>query len=59
MIPLSPDGTFLFEILHILALARYNGADTGEVLEAADHIKPGNMESFLDAFAELAWRVLT
>ncbi|KAJ5126316.1 hypothetical protein N7448_005620 [Penicillium atrosanguineum] len=58
MLPLSSDGTFHFEILRILALARYNGADIGEVLEAAEHIEPGNMESFHDAFADLASRVL-
>jgi dienelactone hydrolase len=58
MLPLSTDGAFDFEILRTLALSRYRGADVGEVLEAAEHIEPGNLESFHDAFDKLATRVL-
>jgi dienelactone hydrolase len=58
MLPLSPDGAFNFELLRTLALSRYRGADIGEVLEAAEHIEPGNTESFHEAFADLASRVL-
>ncbi|KAJ5752136.1 hypothetical protein N7520_009053 [Penicillium odoratum] len=57
MLPLSPDGAFHFEMLRTLALARYKGADIGEVLEAAEHIESGNMKSFHDVFANLAARV--
>ncbi|KAI2623547.1 2,6-dihydropseudooxynicotine hydrolase [Hypomontagnella submonticulosa] len=57
MLQLNSDKNFHFEILRVLALAPYQGADIGEVLVAADHIAPGDFESFYTAFNDLATRV--
>ena len=56
MFRLSQDDSFHYEILRTLSHARYNGADVGEVLEAASAITAGNMESFYEAFNALAIR---
>ncbi len=53
---LNHDPDFHFEILRVLGLAPYGGADIGEVLIAAGQIKPGDFESFADAFTTLANR---
>ncbi|KAI9739568.1 MAG: hypothetical protein M1834_006286 [Cirrosporium novae-zelandiae] len=57
MIPLNPDRTFHFELLRVLAHARYYGADIAEVLEASSQIEPGNFESWCTVFTTLAYRV--
>ncbi|CRG91953.1 hypothetical protein PISL3812_09007 [Talaromyces islandicus] len=57
MYQLSKDSDFHFEILRVLGFAPYEGSDIGEVLTAANKIKPGDMESFSDAFNALATRV--
>ncbi|KAH8680734.1 Alpha/Beta hydrolase protein [Xylariales sp. PMI_506] len=54
---LSPDESFNFEVLRALGLTRYAGADVGEVLQAAASLKPGDFESFHDAFYKIAVRV--
>ncbi|KAH8804378.1 Alpha/Beta hydrolase protein [Xylogone sp. PMI_703] len=54
MLPLSTDVTFHFEILRILAHARYGGADVAEVLSVASRIKPGDFDSWHLAWLELA-----
>ncbi|KAK1714119.1 Alpha/Beta hydrolase protein [Colletotrichum acutatum] len=50
MLRLSPDDSFHFELLRLLAHATYGGADVGEVLAIASEITPGDFESFHDAF---------
>ncbi|PHH85644.1 hypothetical protein CDD83_136 [Cordyceps sp. RAO-2017] len=55
--PLSRDAVFNFEILRPLSLSAYDGADVGEVLQAAAAIVPGDFESFAGAFGRLAARV--
>ncbi|OTB05947.1 hypothetical protein M426DRAFT_21378 [Hypoxylon sp. CI-4A] len=57
MLQLSSDEDFHFEILRDLSLVPYQGADVGEVLVAANQIKPGDFESFYTAFNDLANRV--
>ncbi len=57
VLPLSSDSIFSFEILRILAHARYGGSDIAEVLTAANGIAPGNFSSFSSAFHALADRV--
>ncbi len=57
ILPLSSDSIFSFEILRILAHARYGGSDIAEVLTAANGIAPGNFSSFSSAFHALADRV--
>ncbi|KAH7137845.1 Alpha/Beta hydrolase protein [Dactylonectria macrodidyma] len=57
MIPLSPDHSLHYEILRILSAARYQGADIGEVLEAASKIDHNKLSTFHDVFAALAERV--
>ncbi|KAI0385986.1 2,6-dihydropseudooxynicotine hydrolase [Hypomontagnella monticulosa] len=57
MLQLNSDENFHFQILGVLALAPYQGSDIGEVLVAADHIVPGDFESFSTAFNDLATRV--
>lgn len=57
MYQLSDDSDFHFEILRVLGFAPYEGSDIGEVLIATNQIKPGDMESFSDAFHSLAKRV--
>lgn len=57
MFQLSNDTEFHFEILRVMSLAPYEGADIGEVLVAANQIKPGDFESYSTAFNSLATRV--
>ncbi|CAH0046982.1 unnamed protein product [Clonostachys solani] len=57
MFQLSSDDDFHFELLRVLSLAPYEGADIGEVLVAAKKIDAGNFESFHDAFFDLATHV--
>jgi dienelactone hydrolase len=57
MFQLSSDTEFHFEILRVMSLAPYEGADIGEVLVAANQIRPGDFESFYTAFNSLAIRV--
>ena len=57
MLPLRQDSSFSYEILRDLGLARYSGADVGEVLQAAGNINAGDMEGFSGTFASLAHRV--
>ncbi len=57
MFLLSPDESFHFELLRLLAHARYHGADVGEVLEATSHVKAGDIESYYSAFNALALRL--
>lgn len=54
MLKLSSDADFHFEILRVLSVAPYQGADIGEVLVAANQIVPGDFESFYAAFNDLA-----
>ncbi|KAF4781375.1 hypothetical protein HER10_EVM0010935 [Colletotrichum scovillei] len=58
MLRLSPDESFHFELLRLLAHATYGGADVGEVLAIASEITPGDFESFHDAFVKRAERIL-
>lgn len=55
--PLSSDSDFHFEILRLLGLASYEGADVAEVLVATNRIAPGDFDSWYDAFNSLANRV--
>ncbi|KAJ2978194.1 hypothetical protein NQ176_g3951 [Zarea fungicola] len=57
MFQLNDDESFNFEILRTLSLSVTDGADLGEVLVAAQQIKPGDFESFSSAFNSLADRV--
>ena len=59
MYQLSNDTEFHFEILRVISLSPFEGADIGEVLVAANQINPGNFESFYTAFNSLAIRVQT
>ncbi|KHN97589.1 2,6-dihydropseudooxynicotine hydrolase [Metarhizium album ARSEF 1941] len=54
---LSADPDFHYEILRVMSLAPYQGADLGEVLVAAQKIQPKDVESFYGAFNGLATRV--
>lgn len=56
MFQLSTDADFNFEILRVLSMAPYEGADIGEVLVAAKEIEPGDFESFYNGFNNLALR---
>jgi hypothetical protein len=58
LVQLSPDQTFHFELLRLIAHARYFGFDIGEVLVAASQLIPGDFESWYQAFNSLALRVL-
>ena len=57
LFPLTPDHFFDFEILRTLSMARYGGADVGEVLKVGTLLKPGDFESYHDAFYNLALRI--
>ncbi|KAM4065269.1 2,6-dihydropseudooxynicotine hydrolase [Hirsutella rhossiliensis] len=57
MFQLSSDSDFHFEILRTMSLSPYEGADIGDVLIAANEIKPGDFESYYAAFNKLAVRV--
>lgn len=54
MTQLNKDADFHFEILRVLGLAPYEGADVGEVLVASNKIKPGDFESYAETFSTLA-----
>lgn len=58
MIRLSSDQTFHFELLRVLALASYGGADVGEVLATSAEIIAGDFESYYRAWNHRAERVL-
>lgn len=53
-LPLSQDESFNFEMLGVLAVAPYSGADVGPVLASALQVEPGNFESYYEAFYALA-----
>ena len=55
--PLSNDTDFHFELLRVMSLAPYEGADIGEVLVAANKITGGDFDSYYAAFYSLATRV--
>ena len=57
MAMLIDDHSFNYELHRMVAHARYRGSDTCEVLALAPAIKPGDMESWHDAFFPLAERV--
>lgn len=56
MLQLISDEDFNFQILRALAQAPYRGSDVGEVLIAANQVKPGDWDSFYNAFYALATR---
>ncbi|KAK7052064.1 2,6-dihydropseudooxynicotine hydrolase [Favolaschia claudopus] len=51
---LSPDSAFHFQLLILLGMSTYRGADVADVLGAANAIVPGSFTSFNATFAELA-----
>ncbi|KAI9158903.1 20-hydroxy-prefusarin hydrolase FUS2 [Paramyrothecium foliicola] len=51
---LSDDHAFHFQILRALSMSIYDGADLGEVLVASHSIIPKSLESFSNAFIEVA-----
>ncbi|KAK7052042.1 2,6-dihydropseudooxynicotine hydrolase [Favolaschia claudopus] len=53
---LSTDTTFHFQLLILLGMATYRGADVADVLGAAQVIVPGEFSSYNSTFAELATR---
>lgn len=53
-VSLNNDSSFNFDLLNMLSLASYDGADTGDVLSAANIIQPMNMTSYSDTFYQLA-----
>ncbi|KJK79409.1 hypothetical protein H634G_05000 [Metarhizium anisopliae BRIP 53293] len=57
MMQLSADPDFHYELLRVISLAPYQGADVGEALVAAQKIKPKDFESFYHVFNDLATRV--
>jgi Prolyl oligopeptidase family len=50
---LSPDPEFSFQLQQTISLANGGGANTGEVLRAANQIVPGDFESYYNAFYTL------
>ncbi|KAK3318859.1 Alpha/Beta hydrolase protein [Apodospora peruviana] len=54
---LHADPSFNYEILRALSMARYGGAEVSEVLQVAGDIKPGDFESYYNAFNDLALHV--
>lgn len=56
MVRLSSDQSFHYEMLRVLAGATYQASDVSEVLNAADCVIPGDIESFSSAFLNLASR---
>ena len=56
VLPLSSNHNFHFEILRCLSLARYGGADTNDVLQAAGTIKAGDFESWYNTWRAIADR---
>lgn len=57
MLQLSSDVTFNYEILRVLAVSSYQGADVSEVLDAAGQIRPADFESWYQQFSKAAKRV--
>lgn len=57
MLQLSSDPAFHYELLRVMSMATYEGADIGEVLVAATQIKAGDFESYYTVFHNLAERV--
>jgi pimeloyl-ACP methyl ester carboxylesterase len=57
MLMLSTDGTFNFELLRVLGLARYGAADIAEVLDAGGKIAAGDFASWTEVFRTLAENV--
>ncbi|KAH8879485.1 2,6-dihydropseudooxynicotine hydrolase [Thozetella sp. PMI_491] len=57
MLQLNKDSSFNYELLRNLGHSRYHGADVSEVLTAAASLRDGDVESFYDAFNNLAVRV--
>lgn len=51
------DRQFWFETLRILGHAAYGGSDIGEVLAVAEHITPGDYDSWHDAWRTAADRI--
>ena len=49
--------SFDYEMLRVIAAARYQGSDFSELLQLVPTIKPGDFESWHDAFYKLAQRV--
>jgi hypothetical protein len=45
MFQLNNDSAFHFEILRVMSFAPYGGADIGEVLVAANQIRPGDLRA--------------
>lgn len=56
MLALSPDQSFHYETLRVLAGATCEASDVAEVLLAASQIKPGDIESYSSVFLDLANR---
>ncbi|CAI6311830.1 unnamed protein product [Periconia digitata] len=54
---LTSDEFFDFEVLRLLSSVRYGGADVGEILKTAALLKPGDFESYHDAFKNTALRI--
>lgn len=53
-LPLSADSSMDFEMLVSMGEAAFHGADISEVLKTSLYIESGNLESFSNAFANLA-----
>ena len=53
------DQAFSFEALRAIGHTAYGGADIGECLATAYHIKEGDLESWHDEWARMAFRVRT
>jgi alpha-beta hydrolase superfamily lysophospholipase len=51
------DQTFSFELLRTISYAPYSGADIGECLSAASHIREGDFESWYEHWSKTARRV--
>jgi alpha/beta superfamily hydrolase len=56
MFKLSPDQSFHYELLRVLAGATYQACDISEVLAVTNYINPGDIEGFSSAFVNLANR---
>ncbi|KAK5054531.1 hypothetical protein LTR84_001422 [Exophiala bonariae] len=54
MLSLSPDINFHFQLLRLLASVRTSAADVGEVLNICERVKPGDYESWYQAFDNMA-----
>lgn len=54
---LIQDESFDYELIRVMAHTTYRGSDTLEVIQLLSKIKPGDMESWYEAFFDLAQRV--